>query len=157
MGDLLSTIRDEIIKERDGFANVYSHYSSFPESIKAHFEFNKTIVLNEGPLSREEREFLAYQTSLSNDCPYCIHHHKTAYENFQSKDSKRKELLAELARELTVHPKNAHQLKPKFSEQGFSEAEWAHAINVVAYFNFSNRLAFAENIELEENFEQTCK
>jgi len=49
-----------------------------------------------------------------------------------------------------------NSLKRSFIEAGFSEAEWQHAVMVVAYFNFANRCAHAMGLELEENFHFTC-
>ena len=57
---------------------------------------------------------------------------------------------------MTSRPAEAARLKPEFLAAGFSEAQWQHAVNVVAYFNDTNRLAFAMKMELEEGYEKSC-
>jgi len=156
---------DKIKKTRGSVANIHLGFKDFPEGIHAHFDFYRDIMLEENlPLSREHREFLAVKTSRSNECPYCIEHHEAALRHhtsenlndFNEKNSQR-ELLSLLASTLTKEPWKASNLKEKFLQGGFSDSQWQHAIMVVSYFNMANRFAFALNLELEEDFELSCK
>lgn len=151
----------EIIEnERNGLAKIHTVFKDFPAGIFAHYQFYKQIILSEDlPLSRTEREFLAVKTSEANQCPYCIGHHKSALENAEAEslDKSRAKLLEELAQTLTKEMWRASPLKSQFLKVGFSEAEWQHAVMVVSYFNFANRCAHAMQLELEENYEETCK
>ena len=154
--DIFETIR----RERNGVAEIHAAFSDFPIGVAAHYDFYKKLILDEDlPLPRIEREFLAFKTSESNDCPYCIGHHRAAFDNSSSRemDQSRSVLLELLASNLTKEPWKAHLIAPKFLEAGFTRAEWQHAVMIVSYFNFANRCAHAMNLHLEENFESTCK
>lgn len=148
----------QIEKERGMVARIYSDFSEFPQSVEAHFPLNKALMLSdEAPLSRAERELLAHVTSDQNGNDYCGSHHKKAFENYKKEvDPLRVSLLKELATELTLRPETASKLKEKLSTYGFTEAEWQHAVNIVSYFNFTNRLAFAMDMKLEEGYEKSC-
>lgn len=149
-----------IAEERGGLAEIHSAFKEFPDGVAAHYEFYKRLVLADDlPLGRSEREFLALKTSETNECPYCIGHHRTAFENNKTATPNRKRALAleSLARTLTNEPWRASALKSTFLGSGFNEGEWQHAIMIVGYFNFANRCAHAMNLSLEKNFESTCK
>ena len=64
--------------------------------------------------------------------------------------------MEKLAYVLTTRPKDAAYLRPKFISAGFSEAEWQHAVNIIAYFNYTNRLAFGMDMTLEDGYEKSC-
>jgi uncharacterized peroxidase-related enzyme len=150
-------IFDEITEMRGDVANIYAAYKEFPQSVEAHFRMNQQLLLLSGALPRAECEFLAYRTSQENSCEYCEFHHRKAYENYKSEaGSEREVLLARLAVTLTSSPSTSCLLKDEFLKAGFTNMEWLHAVNVVAYFNYSNRLALAMDIPLEVDYEKTC-
>lgn len=153
-------IFSKIEKERGMVARIYSDFSAFPESVAAHFEMNKALMLSDSaPLPRVEREFLAQETSTYNGNDYCASHHKEAYEKFKDDHpswSNRKGHLSKLAYVLTHTPEKASYLRKKFLDVGFTEAEWQHAVNIVSYFNYTNRLAFAMEMKLEDGYEKSC-
>lgn len=154
------SIFETIRRERNGLATIHTAFSDFPVGVAAHYEFYKTLILAEDlPLSRNEREFLAFKTSESNECPYCIGHHRAAFDNASSNEMSeaRTRLLDRLASTLTREPWKAHLFAESFLDAGFTRAEWQHAVMIVSYFNFANRCAHAMNLRLEENFESTCK
>lgn len=152
------TIFKKIEQERGMVSRIYSDFSDFPESVEAHFNLNKALILSEtAPLPRAERELLAYVTSDANGNIYCSSHHQKAFENYESDvDPQRVTMLKNLAESLTKAPQEAHNLRATFLSNGFTQAEWQHAVNIIAYFNFTNRLAFAMNLQLEEGFEKSC-
>ncbi len=155
-----STILDEIKSERGAVANIHSAFSEYPEGIKAHYDFYRAVVLGDGPLPREEREWLATETSIANECPYCYRHHTSAFEKNGGNQqflSRRMELLGQLATTLTKSYWKAKILKDDFVAEGFTESEWQHATMIVSYFNFANRCAHAMDLEIESNFEESCK
>ncbi len=159
----MQTGRHEIFqvidRERNGIASIHAAFQEFPEGVSAHYQLYKQIVLSDGlPLSRAEREFLAVKTSEANKCPYCIEHHKSALDKLgaDSLPEGRADALRDLAEILTKEMWKASALKKSFISSGFSEAEWQHAVMIVAYFNFANRCAHAMGLELEENFQATC-
>ena len=155
--------RDEIFqmirRERNGVASIHSAFKDFPQGVAAHYQLYKQIVLMDDlPLPRAEREFLAVKTSEANMCPYCIGHHQSALDNLASAptDLNRANALNFLAETLTKAMWKTSPLKRTFLDAGFTEAEWQHAVMIVAYFNFANRCVHAMGLELEEDFETTC-
>lgn len=155
--------KDDIYKliqgERGGLAQIHTSFSEFPEGILAHYHFYKSIMLKEElPLSRVQRELLAVEVSKANSCPYCIAHHSEALSNTnESVEEEKAKVLSSLAEVLTRTPWKASAIHADFIGSGFAEAQWQHAIMVVSYFNFVNRCAHARGLELEINFESTCK
>jgi uncharacterized peroxidase-related enzyme len=158
MNQLENTLQS-IKSERGEVANIHKVFQDFPEGITAHYEFYKKIILDESlPLSRAHREFLAFKTSETNQCPYCVNHHKAAYENHKEDLNKEIEnLLTEFAETMTKSPWKANLFAERFEQHGLSKAEWQQAVFVVGYFNMANRLAFAMNLELEDNFKKSCQ
>lgn len=155
-----SSVFETIQRERNGVAAIHSAFGDFPAGVAAHYEFYKQLVLKDSlPLTRAEREFLAWKTSEANECPYCIGHHYAAFQGASSSsiEPAKANALERLALSLTKEMWKANALKPMFLDSGFSEPEWQHAIMVVAYFNFANRCAHAMNLQLEENFQSTCE
>lgn len=152
---------DEIRKARGGVANIYNDFREVSEITLAHFRLNKQMLLEEtAPLSRIEREILAVETSRANKCEYCLFHHQEALNNHlkSNKISDEKyEVLKKLAEGLSLNPSKAYLLKGDFQKFGYSEAQWQHAVNIVSYFNYTNRLALAVEMKLEAGYENTCR
>lgn len=151
-----------IEKERGGVAEIYSAFASIPTTIKAHFELNKALMLDEGlPLPRVEREWLAMETSRANRCDYAFQHHKVAYEAHLKTEPEppldRLSLLSILATSITNIPTMSGNFREKVLAAGFTESQWLHALKIVAYFNFTNRLALGLNLQLEPDFSSTCR
>jgi AhpD family alkylhydroperoxidase len=155
---MTKTISSEIIKERGSLANIHKAFLKFPEGMDAHFKFYKSILLKDNlPLNRGQIEFLATETSKANQCSYCIHHHQKAFENSKAKIPQDEQLLfRELAESLSQSPWKSSVFKEKFIKNGLSEEKYLHAILIVSYFNMANRLAFANDLELEEDFSLSC-
>lgn len=154
--DIFQRIREE----RGDVAKIHSSFEAFPAGVSAHYQFYKQIILADDlPLPRAEREFLAVKTSEANKCPYCIGHHQAALNNFASNSIalSRAYALEILAETLTKNAWKANLLRQNFLDAGFTDSEWQHAVMIVAYFNFANRCAQAMGLELEANFQVTCK
>lgn len=150
----------KIKEERGGLAQIHSVFLDFPKAAEAHYDFYKSMLLDEDlPLTRLQREALAYFTSESNVCTYCVGHHKAAYAQQMKEGCLKDEtvrLFAQLAEALSKGFTAVHQLETDFLNAGFTRAQWLHSVMVVSYFNMANRIAFATRIELEEGFEKTC-
>lgn len=150
---------EKIKKERGMVARIYSDFNEFPESVDAHFSLNKALMLEDGPLPREEREWIAVSVSDANGNTYCLTHHKEALDKFKGKmNLDQVKTINELARSLTKYPDtfNREKFREKFFKLGYTESQWQHAINIIGYFNYTNRLAFGMGITLEEGYEQSC-
>lgn len=157
----MTDIFERIKNERGGVANIHSAFEDFPIGVEAHYNFYHEILLRDDlPLNRIDREYLAVQTSQSNQCPYCISHHNSALET-HLEDSEipkdKQSLLSDFAKQLTTEPWKAKLFYKKFLDFGFDKAQFQHATMIVAYFNFANRCAHSLDLDLEESFEDTCK
>jgi len=155
----VSKIEERIRKERGEVASIHHAFRDFPAAMEAHFEFYQKIIVGDDlPLERIEREFLAVSTSEANKCPYCIGHHQQAlgYVGEIDLPSEKKEIYQKLAKTLTNEPHKSHLLKKEFRSIHQEESAWQHAVFIVSYFNMANRLAFAMDLELEENFHKSC-
>lgn len=155
----LKQVLNQIRSERGGLAAIHLAFSDFPAGIKAHYDFYKALMLvDDIPLSRAERELLAVATSKANQCPYCIIHHEEALKaNLSTISPARAQALVELAEGLTSAPWRSSSIRQTFLESGFSSSQWQHAVMVVSYFNFANRCAHAMGLEVEPDFEKTCR
>lgn len=159
MATELNEILGQIKAERGGLASIHLAFSDFPDGIKAHFEFYKALMIDDDlPLSRSEREFLAVTTSKANQCPYCITHHEEALKaNLTSIPPGKAQALVDLAETLTTSPWRSGAVRRTFLDSGFNSSQWQHAVMVVSYFNFANRCAHAMELEVEPDFEKTCR
>lgn len=159
----LSEILNVISAERGGVADIHMAFKDFPQGLWAHYQFYKQIMLDEPlPLSRIEREYLAMEVSQANTCPYCIAHHTEAYNEASKKSGReiaaeKKAALLEAAKTLTLKSYASASVAEKFLSAGFSAAQWQHAVMVASYFNFANRCAHAMGLQVEADFEETCK
>lgn len=159
----LSEILKLISAERGGVADIHSAFKDFPQGLWAHYQFYKQIMLDEPlPLARTEREYLAMEVSQANTCPYCIAHHTEAYKDAHGNSGVelaevKKNALLEAAKTLTLKPYAAANIEENFKRAGFTSAQWQHAVMVISYFNFANRCAHAMGLQVEANFEETCK
>ncbi|TXG77875.1 hypothetical protein E6Q11_02065 [Candidatus Dojkabacteria bacterium] len=63
-----------------------------------------------------------------------------------------------VAKMLTKTPEKfePEKFRKLFHKWRYSEAQYQHAINIIGYFNYTNRLAFGMGITLEEGYEQSC-
>ncbi len=127
-----------------------------------------TIMFGKSPLKRQQREMMAVVVSKANDCLYCQKHHGAALEHYWKDQEKverfRKDYhsveleepelrLCELAEEMTADPANSYR-KERVEELktcGFSDRAILDAMQVIAYFNFVNRLVMGLGVELEED------
>ena len=155
----LELLFDKIRLKRNEVASIHREFSPFPEGIEAHFDFYEKVILAENlPLSRSEREYLAILSSEENSCQYCIEHHKEALIKYHlDLEEKRISFYKQLVAILSKEPWKGTVLKRRASEVGLSDAEYAHAVMVVGYFNMANRLVFGLDIQLEDDFKKTCQ
>ena len=159
MTHIQNDVFEKIRSERGGLASIHSAFSEFTQGVAAHYEFYKSLMLIEDlPLQRSDREYLAAETSRLNQCPYCIAHHSEALKLTGAEPIGEKlEILKALAQTMTLEPWKSSPLFAQFIARGFSQAQWQHAVMVVSYFNFVNRCAHAMNLEIEPEFKDTCR
>jgi len=166
-------VYDRILKERGHIANIFLAQSLDPEVLESHVDLYVALMIEPGPLSREEREMIAVIVSAANRSAYGAVHHSEALEMVE-KDS---EALYKLAREFaTKHESPRHKallayaakltLDPKevtaddikdMRDVGITDEEILRANLIASYFNFSNRVALGLGVDLEEGKARTYK
>jgi uncharacterized peroxidase-related enzyme len=162
----LREIYDGLIKGRGKLAAVHQIQSLNPQALIAHMELYKAVMFNRSPLKRYQQEMIAVVVSAANQCRYCIRHHQEAL-NFYWKDeartqylvtdrtqadlSDRDEGLCAFAEALTRHPGQASEADTqRLRDLGLEDRAILDATQVVAYFNFVNRLVQGLGVELSE-------
>ena len=158
-GENIKKFYNKLVEERGAVANIHKAFEDFSKGMIAHYDFYKIIMLKDPlPLSKPQREYLAVATSKANKCPYCISHHEAAYDFSNENISKlEKEIFVKLSKELSNSPWKSYLIKKEFKNNGFTNSQWQHAVMIVSYFNFVNRLALAMNLPLEDSFQNSCK
>lgn len=163
----LKDIYDDLIAKRGKLAEIHKIQSLHPDSIIAHMELYMTIMFEQSPLSRAQREMVAVVVSSANGCYYCQLHHGAALNNYWKnpekierfkKDFSNTELtspdmaLCQYANKLTRDPeKFENEDKTQILRQaGFEDRAILDATLVIGYFNFVNRIVLALGVEPEE-------
>lgn len=152
----LEKVYSQIIQSRGKLAEVHKIQSLNPDALVTHMALYMSIMFGKSPLKRYQREMMAVVVSAANKCDYCINHHEQALLAYW-KDENRTgflitdrakadlsdtdRLLCELAETLTVSPEADYsEITYSLKEAGFTDREILDAVQVIAYFNFVNRL-----------------
>jgi uncharacterized peroxidase-related enzyme len=129
----------------------------------------RAIMFAPSPLSRADREAVAVAVSVTNRCEYCLRHHGRSLR-LLTKDGALVEALWRDPATAPVEPRLramldfAIQFTRAPSETGAAQVSRLRDVGlddraildlcqVVAYFNFVNRMAHGLGVELEEDFE----
>jgi uncharacterized peroxidase-related enzyme len=152
----LEKVYSQIIKSRGKLAEVHKIQCLNPEALVTHMALYMSIMFGNSPLKRYQREMMAVVVSAANKCDYFINHHEQALlaywkdENrtgFLISDREKADLsetdslLCKLAETLTVSPgADYSEITHRMKEAGFTDREILDAVQVIAYFNFVNRL-----------------
>ena len=141
---------------------------------RAYAYFASLFDPKEGKLSLAEKELLALVVSAENGCAYCEAHHTRDYARAIG-DSKRarrmalgyehvpdlterEEKLADLAIKITRDPSAVtdHDMDA-LRRLDFDDAEILEAIETIAFFNYTNRVAISiNNIPEDQLFDLDC-
>ncbi|CAN5213706.1 peroxidase-related enzyme [soil metagenome] len=152
----LKEVYDQIIKSRGKLADVHKIQSLNPDALVTHMALYMSIMFGNSPLKRYQREMMAVVVSAVNKCEYCINHHEQALLAYWKDEvrtghlqgdrrkadlTKPDELLCELAEKLTKTPGEDYTaLTGSLKEEEFTDRAILDAVQVIAYFNFVNRL-----------------
>lgn len=163
----LRDVYENLIRTRGKLAEVHKIQSLNPDALIAHMDLYKAVMFARSPLKRYQREMMAVIVSRANRCRYCVEHHSRALM-FYWKDEQRIERLlrnrqeaglseadielCRFAENLTLKPsttaeKTEHE---RLRRQGFDDRAILDATQVIAYFNFVNRLVLALGLEFSE-------
>ena len=143
-------------KRFQGVADVFLRR---PDTYRSLLDFLEEVMLGDSQLSKEEREVLAARVSALNGCEFCVQAHlatlaalgvsKAQLSSLESTacavfgDSRFQRLIV-FAERLTRAPDSINQRDiDGLKQAGFSEQAIEDAINVIALFNYVNRLVDA--------------
>ncbi|MEK6975190.1 MAG: peroxidase-related enzyme [Candidatus Thermoplasmatota archaeon] len=166
----LFDIYDEIQRNRGRVSNILRASSLDPKALRAHLDLYMATVFGKGGLSRREAELLAVVVSAANGDDYCAQHHSEALDRYakdpawvktlaadpgKAKLNEREAALAHFALGLTKHPaKGQKEAVAALRSRGFTDEQILQAAQVVAYFNFANRISLGLGVELEQDGER---
>lgn len=159
---------DRLARARGKVANILKVQSLRPKALEAHAGLYAAVMFEAPGLTREEREMLAVAVSSANQCAYCVAHHAEALLHYW-KDRARVQALLDLrsqdglglsereigmlrfALRLTRHPAETGEAEvTALRSLGLSDADILDVVQVVAYFNFVNRMALGLGVECSE-------
>jgi uncharacterized peroxidase-related enzyme len=158
---------DELQRTRGRVSNVMRVQSLHPKGMRRHLDMYMELLYGKGPLERLERELIGVVASAANGCEYCVVHHADALQKY-AKDkvwvarvrndyldaemTPKQRALADFAFGLTKEPQNGSKERvAALRAAGYDDAAILHATEVVAYFNFVNRLVHGLGVDLEED------
>jgi len=166
-------VYEKILKERGHLANIFIAQGAEPEILDDHVRMYVHLMIDPGPLTREEREMVAVVVSAANRSAYGAIHHSEALEavekdpdalyklmkEFANKhESVREKTLLAYAAKLTLSPKDVTQDDIKdLRDAGLTDAEILRVNLIASYFNFSNRVALGLGVDLEKGRARTYK
>ena len=153
----LAELYTDLVEKRGKVANILKVQSLNPAAMGGHLELYMTLMFGKSGLSRAERESIAVVVSATNECPYCVNHHAQAL---------RRHLKSEETLDMLMEADGLEALEPRLSNivrhakkltstpgaitasdlgelraVGLSDKDILDLTQIVAYFNFVNRLA----------------
>ncbi|MCR4294174.1 MAG: peroxidase-related enzyme [Elusimicrobia bacterium] len=152
--------------KRGALAAVHKIHSLHPRTLTAHMALYMELLYGPSPLTRREREAIAVAVSRTNGCPYCVAHHSEALSRYEKSPQTlaavregrwdaldaRTAVLCRYAEKLTREPSSVRESDiAALRESGFDDRAILDAAQIVAYFNFVNRLVLGLGVGLEQN------
>jgi len=149
--------------EKLGFVpNVLQAYSFRPQRLRNFMAMYNELMLAPSGLTKLEREMVAVVVSSANRCYYCLVAHGQAVRKL-SRDAELGEMMAidyrvakldrrqrgmlDFAWKLTVTPHDVGDAdRARLAEVGLAAADIFDLAETVAFFNLSNRMAYALDI-----------
>lgn len=148
--------------------NVLAAYSQNVDQLRAFSQFYNVLMLGESGLSKLEREMIAVAVSSANQCFYCQVAHGAAVREY-SGDPKLGELMAMNYRAADLSPRHRAMLdfavkmttgsyaigeadRQSLRDVGFSERDIWDIANVAGFYNMTNRVSSAVNLQPNEEY-----
>jgi len=164
----------KIVKEKIGFVpNVLAAFAKFPKQFEGFTKLYNSLMLGESGLTKLEREMIAVTVSSENHCFYCLVAHGSAVRelsndpqlgeriaaNFRSAElPRRQEELLSFAKKLTKDPSEiGEQERKKLRDVGYTDRDIWDISAIVGFFNMTNRLASATEMEPNNNYHNTAR
>ncbi len=151
-------------EEKLGFVpNVLSAYTFDEKKLRAFSDFYNDLMLGDSGLSKLEREMIAVAVSSVNHCYYCLAAHGAAVRqlsgdpalgekmvmNYRAADlDARQKAMLDFAVKLTEQPAKIEESdREQLRRQGFSDRDIWDIAATAAFFNMSNRVAAATEMQ----------
>jgi len=148
--------------------NVLAAYSQNVDQLRAFSQFYNVLMLGESGLSKLEREMIAVAVSAANQCFYCQVAHGAAVREY-SGDPKLGELMAMNYRAADLSPRHRAMLdfavkmttgsyaigeadRQSLRDVGFSERDIWDIANIAGFYNMTNRVSSAVNLQPNEEY-----
>jgi uncharacterized peroxidase-related enzyme len=164
----------KIVKEKIGFIpNVLAAFAKFPKQFEGFTKLYNSLMLGESGLTKLEREMIAVTVSSENHCFYCLVAHGSAVRelsndpqlgeriaaNFRSAElPRRQEELLSFAKKLTKDPSEiGEQERKKLRDVGYTDRDIWDISAIVGFFNMTNRLASAIEMEPNNNYHNIAR
>ena len=159
-----------ICKEKLGLVpNVIKAFSLRPEKLRTFIaKYNELMLSDDTELTRLEREMIAVVVSSYNHCVYCITAHSQAVREFsgdpvlgdilvtnyrEANLSDRHRAMLEYAWKMTASPGETGDADRQILfDQGFSAEEIFDITDVIAYFNYTNRMTHGLGMQANEEY-----
>lgn len=148
--------------------NVLAAYSHDAEQLRTFSKFYNALMFGESGLSPLEREMIAVVVSSRNHCFYCLTAHGSAVRqysgdpalgelmvmNYRAAElSERHRAMLDFAVKIT---ERAHEIdepdRQALRDAGFSEKDIWDIANVAAFYNMTNRVASAVDMQPNEEY-----
>ncbi len=159
----LAELYQQLASKRGKISNILKVHSLNPPALGNHLDLYMTLMFGRSGLSRLEREAIAVVVSATNDCAYCVEHHKAALERFLDDDETLEILASEDGLE-TLEPRLSnivrHAEKLTSAPEAMTESDLGElrAVGltdrdildltlIVGYFNFVNRIALGLGVD----------
>lgn len=159
----------KICQEKIGFIpNVLLSYAFRPEKLKNFVATYNELMLGDSGLSKLEREMIAVVVSSINHCFYCVVAHSQAVRQLSGDDvlsetlsvnyraanlEKRQKLMLDFAYKLTSQPYLIEDAdRQSLRDVGFQEEDIFDIADTVAFFNMSNRMASALDMQPNKHY-----
>ncbi|PPR29849.1 MAG: hypothetical protein CFH31_00198 [Alphaproteobacteria bacterium MarineAlpha9_Bin1] len=153
----------EVCKEKLGFIpNVIKANATDSQRLKTFVNFYNRLMLDEGFLTKMEREMIAVVVSSINKCFYCLVAHGASLRKLSndpilgeelvmnyrsSRISKKHKIMLDFSAKLTEFPDKVEDSdRNKLRQENFSDEEILEIAEVTGFFNMSNRIALATDM-----------
>lgn len=148
--------------------NVLAAYSHDPQQLEAFAGFYNVLMLSESGLSKLERELIAVVVSAQNECFYCLTAHGAAVRqyaedpalgelmvmNYRVADlSPRHRAMLNFAHKMTVNSQEMNDAdRQSLRDVGFTEKDIWDIANIAGFFNMTNRVASAVDMQPNKEY-----
>jgi len=159
-----------VCQEKLGFIpNVIKAFSLRPEKLRTFIsKYNELMLTDDTTLTRLEREMIAVVVSSYNHCVYCITSHSQAVREYSDDPvladilvtnystaelTTRQKVMLDYAWRMTANvAKTGEKDRQILIEAGFTPEEIFDINDVVAYFNYTNRMTHGLGIQPNKNY-----